>query len=54
MATPFLGKELVPLLEDYPLGIGDVYAVYPSKKYTSSKLSLFIDYLQKNWKKYAL
>ncbi len=43
---PHLGKELMPLLEDYSVRFGNIYAVYPSKKYMSSKLRVFLDYLE--------
>ncbi len=42
-------QDLITLLEDYPLESGNIYAVYPSKKYMSSKLRVFLEYLQNHF-----
>ncbi len=48
MTNTFTGKGLIQLLEEFPLESGNLYAVYPSSKHVSSKLNVFLDYLQKH------
>jgi len=49
ICEPYLGKELILLLENYAPQFGNIYTVYPSKKYMSSKLRVFLDYLQNHF-----
>lgn len=50
--TPdFIGKEaiqkgqLVPILTDYNVVAGDIYAIYPKQRYLPQRLRVLIDYL---------
>jgi len=45
ICAAYLGSELVPLLADYQKPVANIYAVYPSKKYLSPKVSRFLDFL---------
>lgn len=49
ICDPYVGKNLIALLENYPPKAANIYAVYPSKKYMSPKLKVFLEYLQQNF-----
>lgn len=46
ICQPYLEESLMILLEEFYPSSGNIYAVYPSKKYMSSKLRVFLDYLK--------
>lgn len=46
--------RLVPLLEDWPLGVVPIHAVYPDNKNIASKVRRFIDFFAKRLPKDAL
>ena len=37
--------QLIPVLTDYEVPMGDIYAIYPTTRHISKSLRLFIDYL---------
>jgi DNA-binding transcriptional LysR family regulator len=39
--------ELVPVLDEWILGDGGIYAVYPHRRYLPAKVRVFVDYLAK-------
>lgn len=47
MVQDFIDKgELVAILEDYDLPHGDVFAVYPHRRFLPAKMRSFIDYIK--------
>ena len=47
VAFPYIQTgKLVEILKDYPLDFPDIFAVYPSRKYTSPNIRAFIDYVK--------
>jgi len=50
VCKPYLGSQLIPLLAEYRKPTANIYAVYPSKKNISLKLSRFLDFLNEQMK----
>lgn len=51
MTPSFIGTEaiqqgqLIPILTNYTLPIGDIYAIYPTQRYLPQRIRILIDYL---------
>jgi len=43
------GGELVRLLTEYAGGVGDIWAVYPSRRHLSLKVRLFVDHIARTF-----
>ena len=56
MTPSFIGTEaiqqgkLIPILTDYALSAGDIYAIYPKQRYLPQRLRVLIDYLVARFK----
>lgn len=56
MTPDFIGNnaiqngQLIPILTDYGLTAGDIYAIYPRQRYLPQRLRVLIDYLVERFK----
>ena len=41
----YLSGELIELLPEVPLPVGEIYAVYPSRRFQALKVRAFLDFV---------